>query len=347
MCEKNRILEEDLAYAESCSFIPWDELEQKTVLITGGTGLIGRTLAKALINHKNIRVLLLVRNIPKAEKFYPDCTAGGAAPEFIQGTIEDLPEIPDPIDYIIHCAAPTASSFFVEHSAETIKSIVSGTENLLELARQKKIRGMVVLSSMEVFGEIHDEEPKDESAVGYLDPLKLRSSYPEAKRLMETLCCAWAGEYGVPVTTARLAQTFGPGVMKNDQRIFAWMTNCALNGEDIRLKTSGSKKNPYLYTMDAVTAILLLLCRGARGETYNTANPATYCSIKEMAEMVADTIGEGKICVYTNCGGDTSVYRPEGCLNLDVSKLLNLGWSPRYDLPEMYRRLAAGMEDCS
>ena len=345
MWGKNNILDEDLAYAESCSFIPWNELEQKTVLITGGTGLIGRTLTKTLINHGKIRVLLLVRNIQNAEKKYSGRPSGGPAPEFIQGTIEDLPEINEHIDYIIHCAAPTASSFFVEHPAETIKSIVNGTENLLDLARRKKSKGMVVLSSMEVFGEIHDEKPRNESAVGYLDPLKLRSSYPEAKRLIETLCCAYAGEYGVPVTTARLAQTFGPGVMKNDQRVFAWMTNCALSGEDIRLKTSGSKKNPYLYTMDAVSAILLLLCRGARGETYNTANPATYCSIREMAEMVAETIGEGKIRVYTNCGGDTSAYRPEGCLNLDVSKLVNLGWRPNFDLPEMYRRLAAGMED--
>lgn len=345
MWKENKVFSEDLVYAESCAFVPWEDLEGQTVLITGGTGLIGETLTKTLMNHGNIRVILPVRNLFKATALYGELLTDGIKPIFVEGPVEDLPEISEPIDFIVHGAAPTGSSFFVEHPVETIRTIVSGTEKMLELGREKHVRGMVVLSSMEVFGEIRDESPLDEAAVGYMDPMKLRSSYPEAKRLMETMCCAYAGEYGLPVTVARLAQTFGPGVLKNDRRVFAWMANSALNSEDIRLNTSGTKKNPYLYTMDAVTAILLLLCKGARGETYNTANPETYCSIKEMAELIAETLGQGKIRVYTNCGGDTSGFRPEGCLNLDVTKLLQLGWAPKYDLPEMYRRLASGMRD--
>ena len=343
MAQIDKIISEDLLYAENCPFLPWTDLEGKTVLITGGTGLIGQTAAKTLLNHGGIRVLLPVRDLSKAECIYANTSKDQMQPVFIPGSLEQLPAIDEPVDFIIHGAAPTTSSYFVDHPVETIQSIVHGTEKLLELGRQKAVRGMAVLSSMEVFGEIHSEEPLDETAVGYLDPVKVRSSYPEAKRLMETLCCAYANEYGLPVSVVRLAQTFGPGVTKEDKRVFAWMTNCALNGEDIRLNTSGSKKNPYLYTMDAVTAILLVLCKGARGETYTAANPDTYCSVKEMAEIVAETLGEGKIRIYINCGGDTSNFRPEGTLNLKADKLMDLGWRPNYDLPEMYRRLAVGM----
>ena len=84
-----------------------------------------------------------------------------------------------------------------------------------------------------------------------------------------------------------------------------------------------------------------MLLRGEKGKPYNVANEDTYCSVKEMAELVAHTLTGDKIQVRTNVGGDSGMYRPEGYLNLDTSKLKSLGWTPTISLQEMFLRMTA------
>lgn len=328
---------------EEPRFIPWETLAGKTILVTGATGLIGRTLIETLLRRQGEKptVLALVRDTTRARALF----GGDTIPpelQFVEGTVERLPEIVEPVDYIVHGACPTASAYFVEHPVETVATIVDGTRNALELAREKRVRGMVHLSSMEVYGQITTREPLAEEALGYIDLASVRSSYSEGKRMAECLCHAYAAEYGVPVKVARLAQTFGTGVARDDGRVFAYMARCALNGENIVLKTDGSKENAYLCTNDAATAILGLLERGAAGETYNVANEATYCSVKEMAELVAQTLGGGKISVHTGADSSCGLYPPAGCLNMSTEKLRSLGWNPTIGLEEMYRRMVEG-----
>lgn len=169
--------------------------------------------------------------------------ADGCDITFIRGSVEYLPEIVGKIDYIIHGACPTSSQYFVDHAVETIDTIVNGTKNVLDLARKKNVSGVVFLSSMEVFGTTTERRPLSESDLGYIDLSSPRSSYPEGKRFAENMCCSYASEYSVPVTAARLVQTFGPGVKYDDGRVFAYAARCALSGEDIRLNTDGSKEN--------------------------------------------------------------------------------------------------------
>ena len=341
----NAVQLEDFKRLSECRFLPWEELAGKTVFITGATGLIGRTLVDALLYHNEVctskvHVTALVRDISRAETLFARQLRSGCLLEFTEGTVESFADPAGPVDYIIHCAAPTDSSFFVERPVDTVRTIVSGTENILELARRRHVEGMVFLSSMEVYGEIRTRDKHGEADLGTVDLLSPRSSYPEGKRLAETLCCCYASQYQVPVTVARLVQTFGPGVdLAADRRVFAYMARCALAGEDIRLKTSGGKENMYLYTADAASAVLLLLLRGERGTAYNAANEDTYCSVRDMGILVADTLGEGKIHVLTNVGEDISMYPPESYLNLDTSRLRALGWQPSVGLEDMFRRM--------
>lgn len=345
MWTENGVFREDLEGLATCAFIPWDELRGKTVFITGATGLIGYTLTSALLYYNKehqagLRVVALVRDMERAERQFHGQLADRCELSFVSGTVEELPEIRGPVDYIVHGACPTTSRFFVQSPVETIQSIVLGTQNVLELAVKKQVSGMVCLSSMEVFGKITHREKLREEELGYIDLFSPRSSYPESKRLAETMSCAYAAEYRVPVTLARLAQTFGPGVASSDERVFAYMARCAINGEDIRLNTSGAKENTYLYTADAVSAILLLLIRGERGTAYNAGNPETYCSVKEMGEIVAQELGNGSISVLTNTGKTQGLYPPEGFLNLNMERLQSLGWRPSKDLREMFWRMS-------
>mgnify|MGYP004627244239 CR=1 FL=1 len=317
MWTENKVFKEDLDYCVNASFIPWADFNDKTFLVTGATGLIGYTFTCALLyqsitKESGIKVLALVRDLEKAKAQYKEVLADGAPLTFVQGSVDKLPEINEKIDYIMHGACPTASAFFTEHPVETIKTIIDGTDNMLNLAKDKKVKAMVHLSSMEVFGEITDKRKLSEDDLGKIDLTSPRSSYPEAKRLAENLCACYASEYKVPVRVARLVQTFGPGVKYEDKRIFAYMMRCALENKNIELKTAGTKENSYLYTMDAVTAILTLLAKGEYGKTYNVANEETYCSVKDMGRLVLETFGKKDLQVLTNIGTETStqMYPP-------------------------------------
>lgn len=348
MWTENPVFKNDLNWLASCSYIPWDKLSGKTILVTGATGLIGYSLVSSLlfynqINNAGIKVVAVVRDINKAKIKFNKQLSENCDLIFIRGKVESLPEIIGHIDYIVHGACPTASRYFVEHAVETINSITSGTRNMLELARKKKVLGMVFLSSMEIYGEITERKELSEKDLGYIDIFSSRSSYSEGKRFAENMCCAYSSQYDVPVTSVRLAQTFGPGVRADDERVFAYMTRCALNEEDIRLSTDGSKENMYLYTADAVGAILLLLVNGERGAAYNAGNPDTYCSVKEMGETVISCFGKGNISVIANCDAQengSQKYPPNSYLYMDISKLKAAGWFPSVNLPQMFERMS-------
>lgn len=333
----NKIVEEDVSVFAK-DFALSGQLTKSTFLVTGATGLIGSLLIRCLLAlDEQIKIYAPVRNLKKAEALFDEWQK-----EYIQFVECDLVEydygLLEKIDYIVHCAAPTSSKFFVEHPVETSEIIVDGTKKMLQLARQKQVKGMVYLSSLEVYGELHDDScPIKEDFQGYLDPMSVRSSYPMAKRATENLCCLYSSEYEVPVKIARLTQTTGAGIAKDDSRIIAQFARLAAQGRDIALHTTGESARPYCYVTDSVSALLYVLLKGTSGECYNVANESTYISARDMAEYIHEHINPNsqvRIELADNMG-----YAPPTKLRLDTKKLKDLGWQPRYGLKEIYERL--------
>lgn len=322
-----------------------DSLEGKCVFITGGTGLIGRTLIRNILeNTKTTSVLACVRNPEKAQKVLSPWLSSGRLSLTVSDILAPI-TVSEKIDYIVHAASETSSKAFVNKPTATIFTAIDGTRNMLELARQKQVEAFVYLSTMEVYGAPSTDEKIFENHPTNLDTTQVRSSYPESKRLCETLCTAYATEYGVPTKILRLTQTFGPGVAYNDGRIFAEFARCVIENRDIILHTKGETKRNYLYTEDAATAILAVLQYGEKGNAYNAANESTYCSIYEMANLVAQKIACGKIKVVIDESDPTKFgYAPTLHMNLDTSKLRALGWEPSVSLEEAFRRMIQDMQ---
>lgn len=325
----------------SCDYLPWEDLAGKNIFITGGTGLVGSALTRLLLvanteKHLDLKVYALVRDVQKAQEMLPF----EEALVLVNGSLEQLPQIDAPIHYIVHAASPTSSGYFMEHPVETVKAAVCGTMNVMELARQKQSLSFVYLSSMEVYGENDTDDLLCEDACVLAKPLSVRSCYPQSKLLCENLCVDYAHEYGVSCKAIRLAQTFGPGIPKNDNRVFAQLAKAAIQKTDIILQTPGLTKQTYLYTMDAVSAILTVLLKGGAGQVYNAANPDNYCSIRQMAELVATKMAGNEIAVKVNTSPEAAAkYPPTHKWNLSADKLMALGWKPTADLEHMYRRL--------
>lgn len=310
----------------------FEELRNSTFLVTGATGLIGQAIVRKLINI-NAKVIAVVRDVEKAEKLF-------GFNERISYIVSDITKLDIKIvsvDYIIHAASNTSSRAFVENPVEVASTALEGTKRVLEIAKLSNVKGLVYLSSMEVYGTPSTDEKIDETHSTNIDTMKNRSAYPESKRMCECLCASYASQFKIPAKVVRLTQTFGPGVQYNDGRVFAEFARCVIEGRDIVLHTKGETKRSYLYTDDAVNAILTVLLKGNAGEAYNAANEETYCSIYEMAQIVARDCGNGKIQVRIE-EKDTSAfgYAPKLCMNLDTGKIQKLGWKPAMDLTGMF-----------
>ena len=327
--------------------INWDFYKNSSILITGATGMIAFQIITALLlaNEKydlNITIYALARNKEKTIKKFADKITPNL--HFIFQDITEKINCPA-VDFIIHTANGTASKGFVENPVETIDTIVIGTKNILEFAKDKAVKSVIYLSSMEVYGNISTErvEPLKESDYGYMDLMKVRNSYPLGKRLAENMCCAYFSQYDVPVKIARLSQIIGSGVDYNDNRVFAQFARNIVENKDIILKTPGLTVRSYCYVTDCVIALLLMSEIGHNGEVYNIANPDTTCSIREMAEMLCKKYPSSnlKINVDDRLYPDTTKYYLDTTkYYLDTTKYhLDTASTPSVSLEDMYSRL--------
>ena len=179
-----------------------------------------------------------------------------------------------------------------------------------------------------------------ESELGEVNSFNVRSCYPLGKRMAENICYCYFKEYGVPVKIARLAQTFGHGILPEDNRVFAQFAKSVREGKDIVLHTLGNSMGNYCSIDDAVEGILTILIKGENGEAYNVVNENNSMTIRQMAELVAEKIAGGKIQVIFDIPeGNPYGYASDTGIRLSGKKLEGLGWIAKDDLIEMYKQI--------
>ncbi len=347
----NKYLQEDLEILAN-SDIPFKQMENSSILITGATGLVGMNIVLALmccnrINNIGIKIYALVRDEKKAKNIYKDLIDREDM-NIVIGDVTKKISIEDNIDYIIHCASITKSEIMLKKPVRTIKTSIEGTDNVLSFAVKKSIKSFVYVSSMEMYGSF--EVPAfdvTELQIGSINPLNLRSNYPESKRMCENMCIAYLSEYGVPVKIARMAQTFGAGILPGENRIFAQFARSVIENRDIVLHTHGKSEGNYCYMRDAVSALLFILLKGINGEAYNVSNEETHITIAGMASLVASGIANNKIKVVFDIPEENIYgYAAETKMKLNTDKLKKLGWKPEVGLEEAYTRLIESMKYC-
>lgn len=301
------------------------ELKNATVFLTGGTGFIGSALLRAMVA-ENIFVIALTRDVKRATSICRSplvtwVSGDVTKPIFYEGSV----------DYIIHGASVTASKDFVSKPLHTITVAIDGTKNVLDFAVEKKVKKVVYLSSMEIYGVgQYGADPVEEENYGYLDLLDPRNSYPQSKRMCETICISYKIEQNVPVVIARLTQVFGGETKGNDQRMFAQFLRTASQGKKIILKTQGTTVRGYCHIEDTISALTYLLLLGQDGQAYNVCNPDLTMSVRDLAEKIASFYGT-TVHLEEN-DQNTTGYLPPFRMVLSVEKLKQLGWQPKLDL---------------
>lgn len=341
----NKILEEDLEQIIS-EDIKWQKLKGKTVLITGASGMLGTYFVRTLLylNRKKnleIKVIPVVRNINKVAE---DILNNKYVNIYIHDVCNPF-DLKDNIDYIIHAASPASPAIMANNPVETIAANCLGTFNTLQLAKQKMCSGYMFISSREIYGQPdEDMEFFTEDTYGFVNPLDVRSCYPEGKKAAETMCVAFKKQYNLNTKIARLAHTYGPGMSVNDGRVQADFLKNVINNQDIVLKSEGKSVRTYTYVADAISGMWRILL--SSDETvYNVGDENAKVSIKELAELLIKMKPEKKLKLKF----DIPETSNSGCAPftfgiLSSDRLRKLGWKPKNSIESGFSRTIQFLE---
>ena len=315
--------------------LPLDTLQDKNILITGASGLIGGALVDILLSYTpKANVYAMTRSLSKAEQRFKDYLSN---PYFhiIVGDVNTPLEGNTDFHYIIHAASNANPNAYSLDPVGTMWTNINGTRNLLEYGRNHQLQRMVYVSSGEIYGN-GDNAVWTEKDGGYIDTMSVRSCYPSSKRAAETLCVAYAEQYGIDTVVARPCHTYGPHFTDGDSRAYAQFVRKARAHEDIVLKSKGEQFRSWIYVADCVTAILTILLRGENKQAYNIADTHSNVTIREMAEKIATIAGTKVVFDIPNTIEQKGFSQIRRAI-FSTEKLESLGWHTQYTLDEGLR----------
>lgn len=323
----------DVRKALDAFHLPWEKLSDKNILVLGATGLIGGCLVDLLMSHVPIdyHVFAAGRNLERANKRFASYV-GSSHYHFVPFDVTMPMESNIRFDYIVDAAGGATPQLYTSDPVGVMKSNIFGVDNLLSFGLKHGLSKFVYVSSGEVYGE-GDGRVFEEDYSGYVNPMKVRSCYPSAKRATETLCVCYAHQYGIDVSIARPCHVYGPYFTDSDNRVYAQFIRNVLRGEDIVLKSKGEAFRSWIYVVDCAMALLHILLKGANGEAYNIANEESNVSIRTLAEIVAELSGRKVVFdIPEDAGlGNTT---PITKAIFSTQKLEQLGWHPISPLRE-------------
>lgn len=330
--------------------LPWKELDGKTILLTGAYGMLASYIVYFLFfirNKKNIKVNLIaiVRNKDKFYKKFSDITEMDNI-TVIENDVSEPMDIDGNIDYIIHAASLASPQYYSVCPVDVLKPNTVGTYYLLQLAKEKNVKGFLMFSTCDVYGVPNAVNGMiTEDSYGRMDTLDIHNCYSESKRMAETMCKAFNVQYGIHTKIARIAHTYAPTMdIDNDPRVFASFVKNIVTGQDIVMKSDGSGKRSFCYITDAIAGYFMILFKGVDGEAYNVCNTSQFISVKELADTLVSLYPENNLKVIRKERQKSEHYTENsllvGCDNIpDNSKLMELGWSADVDIEEGFKRV--------
>lgn len=339
----NKMYMEDVKNVASLN-LSWNKFQDKTVLLSGGRGLLGSFLVDVLMyknvfSNLNCKFVLLGRNKEQLEKRF-DNYLNSDLIRFIEMDINEADEIKsdEHLDYVLHLASNTHPVSYATDPIGTIMTNVLGLDKMLNLASKNKGSRFIFASSNEIYGENRrDVELFDEKYCGYIDSNTLRAGYPESKRCGEALCQAYISQKNVDAVICRFTRSYGPTMLLSDTKAISQFLKKGIDGEDIVLKSKGNQYYSYTYMADAILGLLYILLDGKTGEAYNVSDIDSDIRLKDLAEIIASECGR-KVVVELPDEIEEKGYSKATIARLDGSKLRQLGWEPFYNIKSGIKR---------
>jgi len=295
---------------------------RRRILVTGGAGFIGSHLCERLLNEGH--EVICVDNFFTGTKDNVKHLISNPYFEIIRHDI-CLPLYIE-VDEIYNLACPASPIHYQFDPVQTTKVNVSGSINMLGLAKRLKIK-IFQASTSEVYGD-PDIHPQPESYWGNVNPIGPRACYDEGKRCAETLFFDYYRQHGINIKILRIFNTYGPRMHPNDGRVVSNFIMQALKGEDITIYGDGSQTRSFCYVDDMVDAMVLMMNseNGFVGPV-NAGNP-NEVTILDLAEHIIKLTGSKSKLNFKKLPEDDPRRRKPD-ISLAKQKLL---WEPKIDL---------------
>jgi UDP-glucuronate decarboxylase len=299
----------------------------KRIVVTGGAGFIGSHLCDVLISQGH--EVIAVDNLFTGTKRNIEHLLGHKKFEFIRH------DVTQPIllecDQVYHLACPASPVHYQYNPIKTIKTNVTGTINMLGVAKRTHAR-FLLASTSEVYGDPL-QHPQVESYWGNVNPIGPRSCYDEGKRVAETLTVNYKEQGHVDTRIVRIFNTFGPRMLFNDGRVVSNFIVQALKGEDITVYGEGLQTRSFCYVDDLVRGIMATMNKDDFYGPVNLGNP-NEMTIVDLAKRVIELTGSQSKIVKRPLPQDDPTRRQP---NIDLAKS-QLQWVPTVDLNEGLKR---------
>jgi UDP-glucuronate decarboxylase len=347
---ENRAYCEDVKYVGDLK-LPWEKLQGNSILISGGTGLIGSFLIDTIMYRNNeysmaCQIYALGRNEEKARERFTYCWNN----DLFQFIVHDInyPIKSDKlrkIGYVLHLASNTHPLAYSTDPIGTITTNIIGVKNMLDFSVTYDADRFAFASSNEIYGENRgDVEKFDEHYCGYIDCNTMRAGYPESKRCGEALCQAYFKQKNLNIVIPRLTRSYGPTLLNSDTKALSQFIHKAIHGENIVLKSAGTQYYSYTYVADAVSGLLTILLSGQTGEAYNIADEASDITLKDLAAIIAESCGR-KVVFELPDEVEAAGYSKATKARLDSTKLQHLGWKAKYTIQNGIERTIRILEE--
>src|SRR5256714_14995318 len=247
-------------------------------VVTGGAGFLGSHLCEYLLE-RGYRVVcadnLDTSSLANIEHIRDDAFV------FVYHDMTEHVEIDGSVDVVYHLASPASPIDYQRLPLHTLKVGSYGTHHALGLAKWKRAR-FLISSTSEVYGdpEIH---PQSEDYWGNVNPIGPRGVYDEAKRYAEALVMAYHAQQGVDTCIARIFNTYGPRMRRNDGRASVNFLNQAIAGKPLTVYGDGSQTRSLCYVDDLIRG-LYLLATSSEHLPVNIGNPDHEVTMLELAQ---------------------------------------------------------------
>src|SRR5215467_10023940 len=299
-----------------------------TSVVTGGAGFLGSHLCEFLATegHRVICVDNLdsgtLENIAhlRGDHFH-----------FVSHDVVEPIHVDGPVDFVFHLAALASPVDYLRAPLKSLKVGSYGTHNALGLAKWKRAR-FLISSTSEVYGDPL-EHPQSETYWGNVNPIGPRGVYDEAKRYAEALTMTYHTQQGVDTCIARIFNTYGPRMRRNDGRASVNFLHQALEGKPLTVYGDGSQTRSLCYVDDLIRG-LCVLAESDEHLPVNIGNPDHEVTMLELAQHCIRVTGSSSEIVFEALPVDDPLVRRP-----DITRARQiLGWEPEIDLEEGLRR---------
>lgn len=263
------------------------------LLISGGSGFLGSYIIGTIdyLNKKYLKKPCKVISVDNFITGKKRSILEEIDPSMLTQIEADVTKpfnVDGPVDFVIHAAGIASPVFYKKYPLETAESAIFGAKNLLELAKEKKVKSFLFFSSSEIYGDPDPNFiPTPETYHGNVSCIGPRSCYDESKRLGETLCMIYHEKYGVPVKIVRPFNVYGPGMWPDDKRVVPSFLSAALSDKPLHVHDKGNQTRTFCYITDAITGFMKVILSEKGGEVFNIGNDMNEVNMLNLAQTVA------------------------------------------------------------